>query len=63
MASKGTYQRFRDEEDGVIDDIVKMKINADTDEEKQRCLQNLSLLHEILEEYEVFKKAPSKELR
>jgi len=63
MSSFGTYQRFQDEEGGVLKDTVKMIIDADTDEEKQQCLQNLSLLHEVLEEYGVFKKASPKELR
>jgi len=56
MASLGSYQRIQDEKNGVIQDTVKMEIQADTEEERLECLHDLALLHEVLEEYGVYKK-------
>ena len=55
MACTGTYQRIQDNQDGNLLDIVQIEIEADTPEEKMECLQDLALLHEILEEFGVYK--------
>lgn len=58
MTSIGTYKRDQDEKDNGIHDAVEMKIQADTEKEKEECLKDLMTIHEILEECGVFKKNP-----
>ena len=55
MASTGTYQRIQDDKGENLLDIVKIEIEADTEEERLECLNDLTLLHEILEENGVYK--------
>jgi len=55
MTALGWYERTHDEKNGEIQDTVKMEIKADTEEERLKCLNHMMILHEVFEEYEVFK--------
>lgn len=56
MASLGSYRRSQDEKEGTLRDTVKMEIRADTEEEKEECLHDLMIAHQVLEEHYIFKK-------
>ena len=55
MTTRGWYERIRETQDSEIQDMVKMDIQADSDEDHLKCLNHMMIFHEILEEYDVFK--------
>ena len=55
MTAHGWYERFHDEKNGAIQDSVKMDVESDSDDDRRECLKQMMILHEVLEEYQVFK--------
>ncbi len=63
MASIGTYKRNQEDENGVINDSVEIQIEADNDQERIACFNDVMVIHSILEECGILKKTPDKNCR